>query len=700
MTSASEAMNSLLLHIAAGPTTSGIPEPRNTEASSEPGSSFSEHLQNAVAASSKDARSDGVVPARTAAKSTLSGAGKTVASNARQRSTEQADPEAAPNSGNDGPFKKADGAGTGAAGSAGKQALNTDGEVESEAGTSAPTSDAGALTDVQSSFAQLVAGCVGKMLSAKAASGTADEPPQSLPDLGTVAGTQVATPVSTSAKAAPGTPEEPPQSLLDGGTVAGTQVAAPVSTSWDFTLAVTQSIAPAETNSAQVSAAPVNCAVEPDSSADTASPQPGPSGETTCPQHGATDPEGSSASAVNAVIAGNNNSAVTMKSAPSDPVLDQTNASDSAVALESPSVESVPAANTKEASPDSPKAADESATTKPSASHDTASAAASASRGAAFPTAEAFTGSVDVTGPMVLASSQGNASFQSASFGRAGVREAQAGSDSPSDVTPARNSQAASTESALADQAPTWSAPPSGWDNTLSVAPNGPLAASGITTGGQNGTAVSVDQLPGASALNVTGSASPASTAVVAAQPGAGPGVVSDPSAKSPAQAEGTARPMQDEVLEAWQNVSAQLERVNGATLNPLPNGTEMRVQMHSDAFGPLEIRATLEGGKIGAAIGVENPEAHHTLLGQVTALQQSLADRHVQLDQVSVVRTWGQSSADFGWNSNQPRDDSAPYSRLGQQARGQDAASEPAIASDAEVGQTENLWGRLSVRA
>lgn len=221
-----------------------------------------------------------------------------------------------------------------------------------------------------------------------------------------------------------------------------------------------------------------------------------------------------------------------------------------------------------------------------------------------------------------------------------------------------------------------------------------------MTSTAQNGAAGPVDHsLPagsslsggpgpnGAPGLSVISFGSPASTPAVGVQPGSAPEVVSDSPAKSSAQPEGTPQTAQD-------------ERVNGATLSSLPSGTEMRVQMHTDAFGPLEIRATLEAGKIGAAIGVDSAEAHHTLLSQVSALQQSLADRHVQLDQVTVVRTSGQNFTDLGWSPNQQHDGSAPYSRLAQQARGQDSESQAAVVPEIEAGQAETQWGRLSVRA
>jgi len=157
----------------------------------------------------------------------------------------------------------------------------------------------------------------------------------------------------------------------------------------------------------------------------------------------------------------------------------------------------------------------------------------------------------------------------------------------------------------------------------------------------------------------------------------------------------------QEKAFAAWQSVSAQIGRiVNTATLSALQNGTEMRVQLRTDAYGPMDIRATMEGGKVGAAIGVESAEAHNALLSQLPALQQSLNERQVQLDQISVVSSYGQSGTEFGTGSGKQNGDATPSGGYHQQASGSEQVSEPVSAPVTGAWQPATSPGRLSVRA
>jgi hypothetical protein len=630
-------MNSVLLHVADAPPTGGVPRLRSMEAERESGGSFSEHLEEAVASRSEALSGNRDLRA-TAAKSTASGIG----SNTPRCGAEQADSEGEPGSPNNPRVKKGASADPSTPNRTGEQVPNAAEPRGSAAGASVSHGQSGALSVGQFSIAQPAACVSGELSFPEAALETMNKPTQSSVALGTLVETQLGIPVSSSC---------------------------------DFTLAVTQPMSAGETNSVQVGAEAVDRAVEP-----------GSTDNPTLSPLGSTDAAGGSGSCDDAAIGGKNDSAATRTSDLSD--AGQTSLSDSEVALEPSPVEPALAADSKEASQDNSRAGDESASSKPGALHDADSAAASASRDSALSVPASLSGLLNVFPPVPTAADAGNVFIGPASSGHAG---AQAAPSTHSSAPPIPASSATGVESGQSDQALTWSVPASAWDGALSGSLTGPLAASAM--GG------SVDHpLPVGSGLNGMGFGSPASTTVVAVQPGSGPELASDSSPQGPAQAEGTPRPTGDEILEAWQ--TAQLERVNGAALSSLPSGTEMRVQMHTDAFGPLDIRATLEAGKIGAAIGVENAEAHHTLLGQVSALQQVLADKHVQLDNVTVVRTPAQNSTDLGWSPNQQRDDAERFSRLAQQAHGQGSASQPAFVPEAEAAQTEHLWGRLSVRA
>jgi len=188
----------------------------------------------------------------------------------------------------------------------------------------------------------------------------------------------------------------------------------------------------------------------------------------------------------------------------------------------------------------------------------------------------------------------------------------------------------------------------------------------------------------------------PATQVALQANTGVDAGAPKTP-ASAPQEANAAA---QERAFAAWQSVSAQVGRiVSSATLNALPNGTEMRVQVRTDAFGPMDIRATLEAGKVGAAIGVESAEAHSNLVSQLSALQQSLIERQVQIDHIAVVRSFAESGTDFGSDSRQQQD-STPSGGRPQPSWGAEQAPEPAFTPAAESWQPENSWGRLNVRA
>ena len=158
----------------------------------------------------------------------------------------------------------------------------------------------------------------------------------------------------------------------------------------------------------------------------------------------------------------------------------------------------------------------------------------------------------------------------------------------------------------------------------------------------------------------------------------------------------------QERAFAAWQSTTEQLGRiVNAATLNSAQNGVEMRVQFRTPDFGPMELLATLAAGKVGAAISVEDSEAHNALLRQLPALEQSLAERQVQLDHISVVSSFGQGGTGFGTSSQRYHDDPKPSGEYTQQLwKSGQPAPEPVYAPATETWLPESSWGRLNVRA
>jgi hypothetical protein len=66
----------------------------------------------------------------------------------------------------------------------------------------------------------------------------------------------------------------------------------------------------------------------------------------------------------------------------------------------------------------------------------------------------------------------------------------------------------------------------------------------------------------------------------------------------------------------------------------------EMRVEVRTDALGPVELKATLHGDHVGASLSVQSPEAHTLLTGELSSLRQVLAEHNVNLEHVSVNTT------------------------------------------------------------
>ena len=91
----------------------------------------------------------------------------------------------------------------------------------------------------------------------------------------------------------------------------------------------------------------------------------------------------------------------------------------------------------------------------------------------------------------------------------------------------------------------------------------------------------------------------------------------------------------------------------------------EMRIAVDTDAFGAIDLRAVLHQGNLSATIGVQRADVQTLLVNQLPALQHSLADKNLQVTQISVLAG---SIGDSG--SGQPqeqRDREVPSAASGQ---------------------------------
>jgi len=82
--------------------------------------------------------------------------------------------------------------------------------------------------------------------------------------------------------------------------------------------------------------------------------------------------------------------------------------------------------------------------------------------------------------------------------------------------------------------------------------------------------------------------------------------------------------------------------------------GAEMHIAMDTDLLGSIDLRAMVHQGSLSATIGVQRADVQTLLVNELPALQHSLAERNLQVAQISVLA----GSVGSGTNANsQPRD-------------------------------------------
>jgi len=140
---------------------------------------------------------------------------------------------------------------------------------------------------------------------------------------------------------------------------------------------------------------------------------------------------------------------------------------------------------------------------------------------------------------------------------------------------------------------------------------------------------------------------------------------------------------------------------VNDAELTNATNQSEMRIALQTDKLGAIELRARVTGDELGAAIIVEKRDAHAALAVELPALQQTLSEKQLRVDQV--VLTQGSLHATAG--------DAGANAQQGQRGGGQTPRQTPLYANDT-AGLQQAAWfvpeavgifdsqGRLSVQA
>jgi len=184
---------------------------------------------------------------------------------------------------------------------------------------------------------------------------------------------------------------------------------------------------------------------------------------------------------------------------------------------------------------------------------------------------------------------------------------------------------------------------------------------------------------------NLLATHAPASSAT---HPSASPGTAEAPPTQAP------------QTLAAWQNYESSTGKiVTSARLSDAMNGGEMHVELRSGALGPMEVRAVLRDGSVGAEIHVEGREAHTLLASNLPSLERALGDRELSVGNLAVYQDHVGGGMNGGDRQNS-QSSSSPVPR--DQVRHGDTPIRPASQGEVgyEVEEGVNLTGGLSVHA
>ena len=110
----------------------------------------------------------------------------------------------------------------------------------------------------------------------------------------------------------------------------------------------------------------------------------------------------------------------------------------------------------------------------------------------------------------------------------------------------------------------------------------------------------------------------------------------SHPSASAPQTPISSSQP--PSTLSAWQNYDGGAGNiVRSASLSDPAHGAEMHVELRSGVLGPMDVRAVLHEGSVGAEIHVQGQEAHTLLAAGLPSLERTLGERNLRVENIAV---------------------------------------------------------------
>ncbi|HZT73458.1 MAG TPA: flagellar hook-length control protein FliK [Terriglobales bacterium] len=141
-------------------------------------------------------------------------------------------------------------------------------------------------------------------------------------------------------------------------------------------------------------------------------------------------------------------------------------------------------------------------------------------------------------------------------------------------------------------------------------------------------------------------------------------------------------------------------------TIQPAPAtssaATHMRLALHSETLGPIELQATLRGATVQASLHVAQPAARDALRHELPQLQQVLADRNLPVTSISLahgtsVNTGSAGAGAHAYSGNDRRqtgNGTPPRTWVGLAQTGNSSSARASEAAAALPG-----LGRISVR-
>ena len=128
--------------------------------------------------------------------------------------------------------------------------------------------------------------------------------------------------------------------------------------------------------------------------------------------------------------------------------------------------------------------------------------------------------------------------------------------------------------------------------------------------------------------------------------------------------------------------------------------GAEMHIAMDTDSLGAIDLRAVVHQGSLSATIAVQRPDVQTLLVNELPALQHSLAEKNLQVNQISVLA--GSIGNGTDMNGQQQQQQNRPTNTPMSAAMFGQSDGERAVSGVAtvELAMTLGSSGRLSVLA